>query len=234
MPGKVVSRDEWLAARKAFLEKEKELTRANDALSAERRDLPMVKVDKEYTFHGPDNKTYTLSDLFDGQEQLIVYHFMFKPGDDEGCRGCSHIGDQLPDVRHLQLKNTNLVCISRGDIDKLEAFKKRNDWTFPWYSSGNSDFNYDFHATLDESVCPIELNFRSKEELEKLGKSMYTGDVPGLSVFWMKDGEIYHTYSTFARGGEKLMPTLALLDMTPLGRQIGKYGPAEFKLKDEY
>ncbi|KAH6887493.1 hypothetical protein B0T10DRAFT_607438 [Thelonectria olida] len=234
MPGKIVNRDEWLAARKALLVKEKELTRANDALSAERRELPMVKVEKEYTFQGPGNKTYSLGNLFDGQEQLLVYHFMFTPGDDEGCRGCSHIGDNLPDVRHLRQKKTNLVCISRGEIDKLEAFKKRNEWTFPWYSSGDSDFNYDFHATLDEDVCPVELNFRSKEELEALGKSAYKGDVPGVSVFWKKDGDIYHTYSTFARGGEKLMPTLALLDMTPLGRQIGQYGPAEFKLKDEY
>lgn len=194
----------------------------------------MVKIDKTYTFQGPDNTSVSLSDLFEGHEQLIIYHFMFKPGDDEGCRGCSHMGESLPDVRHLRLKNTNLVCVSRGEIDKLEAFRKKNGWTWPWYSSGDSDFNYDFHATMDESVCPLQLNFRSKEEMEALGKSWYTGDVPGFSVFLKKDGEIYHTYSTFARGGDKLMPTLALLDMTPLGRQIGQYGPAEFKLKHEY
>lgn len=194
----------------------------------------MVRVEKLYTFHGPGNTTVTLGDLFGDQDQLIVYHFMFKPGDDEGCRGCSHVGESLPDVNHLRLKNTNLVCVSRAPIEKLEAFKRKNGWTWPWYSSGGSDFNYDFHATNDETVGPVELNFRSKEEIEALGKSWYTGDVPGYSVFWKKDGEIYHTYSTFARGGEKFMPTLALLDMTPLGRQIGAAGPAEFKLNYEY
>ncbi|KAK7428059.1 hypothetical protein QQZ08_005491 [Neonectria magnoliae] len=234
MLSKIVTRDEWLAAQKALLVKEKELTRANDALSAQRRHLPMVKVDKTYTFKGPSNTTVTLSDLFDGCDQLIIYHFMFKPGDDEGCRGCSHIGESLPDVRHLRLKNTNLVCVSRGDVDKLEAFRQKNGWAWPWYSSGESDFNYDFYATVDEAVCPMLLNFRSKEEMEAEGKSWYTGDVPGFSVFLKKDGDIFHTYSTFARGGEKTMPTLALLDMSPLGRQTGQYGPAEFKLKYEY
>ncbi|KAH7123344.1 hypothetical protein B0J13DRAFT_484731 [Dactylonectria estremocensis] len=220
MTGKVVSRDEWRTARQALLEKEKELTRANDALAAQLRALPMVKVDKTYTFEGPGNTKVTLSDLFQGQSQLIVYHFMFPPGDDEGCRGCSHIGESLPDVRHLRLKNTNLVCVSRGEIGKLETFRKKNEWAWPWYSSGESDFNYDFRATK-----------RTSSDNETQGPAE---DVPGFSVFLKQDGEIYHTYSTFARGGEKMMPTLMLLDITPLGRQIGQYGPAEFKLKHEY
>lgn len=230
----VVSRDEWLAARKALLVKEKELTRANDELSKQRRAMPVVKVDKKYTFKGAANKSATLDDLFAGKDQLIVYHFMFSPEGEQGCYGCSHIADALPDVRHLRLKNTNMVCISRAPVEKLEKFKKLNEWTFPWYSAEGSDFNYDFHATIDESVRPIELNFRNTDEMKKVGKSWYTGDVPGFSVFYKKDGEIYHTYSTFERGGDKVMPTLALLDMTPLGRQIGRDGPAEFKLKHEY
>ncbi|KAL6869488.1 hypothetical protein ACO1O0_000814 [Amphichorda felina] len=234
MATQVVSHQDWLTARKSLLEKEKELTRLNDAINAQRRALPMVRVDKEYTFKDSAGKTRTLSELFEGNDQLIVYHFMFDPDDDEGCRGCCHIGESLPDVRHLRLKNTNLACVSRAPADKLEAFKRRNGWTFPWYSSGDSDFNYDLHATLDEKVTPIELNFRTKDELEKAGKTWPQGDVPGYSVFFKKDGSVYHTYSTFQRGGEKFLPTLALLDMTPLGRQIGKGGPAEFKLKDEY
>lgn len=194
----------------------------------------MVRVDRDYTFEDASGTSHTLSDLFAGKDQLIVYHFMFSPDDKEGCRGCCHIGESLPDVRHLRLKNTNLVCVSRASADKLEAFKERNGWTFPWYSSDESDFNYDFHATLDEKRKPVEVNFRSKEEMGKAGKTWAEGDIPGYSVFFKKDGSIYHTYSTFQRGGEKFLPTLALLDMTPLGRQIGKGGPAEFKLKDEY
>lgn len=233
-PPKVVSRSEWLTARKALLEKEKELTLANDLLTAQRRELPMVKIDKIYTFRSLDNSIVTLGDLFDGKDQLIVYHFMFKPGDKEGCRGCSHIGESLPDVRHLRLKSTNLVCVSRAHIEELKAFKEKSNWTWLWYSSGGTEFNYDYHATIDASVCPIQLNFRSENEMRAEGKKWYTGDVPGFSVFYKKDGEIYHTYSTFARGTEKMLPTMALLDMTPLGRQIGPGGPGEFKLNFEY
>ncbi|KJZ71505.1 hypothetical protein HIM_09093 [Hirsutella minnesotensis 3608] len=231
---KIASREEWLVARKALLEKEKELTRANDALSAERRALPMVRVDKRYTFRSLGGEVVTLADLFDGKDQLIVYHFMFAPNDDQGCYGCSHTADALPDVRHLRLKNTNLVCVSRAPPDKLRPFRVRNGWTWPWFSSQDSDFNYDFGATVDEARLPAELNFRSKGETQALGKSWYTGDVPGFSIFFRNDGRVFHTYSTFARGGDKVIPTLQLLDMTPLGRQIGPYGPAEFKLKDEY
>lgn len=194
----------------------------------------MVKLEKEYTFQGANSTAVTLADLFGACNQLIVYHFMYSPDDSKVCHGCSHIGESLPDVRHLRLKDTNLVCISRAPFEKLDAFKKENAWTFPWYSSANSDFNYDFHATLDEAVCPPLLNFRTKAEAEEGDKTWFTGDVPGFSVFYKKNGEIYHTYSTFARGSDRVMPTLSLLDMTPLGRQIGPYGPAEFRLKSEY
>lgn len=194
----------------------------------------MVKVDKPYVFSSMDQDNISLADLFGGKDQLIVYHFMFNPDDDKGCAGCTHIGETLPDVRHLQFKNTNLVCISRAAPEKLEAYKARAGWTFPWYSSQGSDFNYDFYATVDEAVRPVEYNFRTKEELEAAGKSWYTGDVPGFSVFYKKDDDVFHTYSTFARGGDKVLPTLQLLDMTPLGRQLGPFGPAEFKMKHEY
>lgn len=196
----------------------------------------MVPIEKTYQFNDASGNILTLDDLFDGQDQLIIYHFMFDPDSEEVCRGCCHIGESLPDVRHLRLKNTNLVCISRAPAEKLLRFKERNGWTFPWYSSGGTDFNYDFYATLDDKVKPIELNFRSKQEMEEAGKKWYEGDVPGYSVFFKdkRGGKIYHTYSTFERGGEKFLPTLALLDMTPLGRQIGQNGPAEFMLKDEY
>ncbi|KAL7937546.1 hypothetical protein V8C35DRAFT_331280 [Trichoderma chlorosporum] len=232
MPGKVVSREEWETARRALLKKEKEYTHQGDALAAERRELPMVKVDKEYLFQGLGNKTVSLSDLFDGQDQLIVYHFMFKPEDDRGCAGCTHMGESLPDVRHLRSKNTNLVAISRAPIDKIEAYKSKAGWTFPWYSSGKTDFNYDFHATLDEAVAPKQYNFEDLKEQDARFTPEFKGDIPGFSVFLKKDGNIYHTYSTFMRGGEKVQPTMTLLDMTPLGRRLES--PADFKLRDEY
>ncbi|KAJ6445266.1 serine carboxypeptidase [Purpureocillium lavendulum] len=232
---KVVTREEWLDARRALLVKEKELTRANDALSAERRSLPMVEVTKPYSFKSATKSDLKLEDLFNGKDQLIVYHFMFSPDSDSGCRGCTHIGECLPDVRHLRFKNTNLVCVSRASPDKLDRYKALAGWTFPWYSSEGSDFNYDFWATADETRDDALLNFRSKKETDALGKGgWYNGDVPGFSVFYKKGGKIFHTYSTFARGGDKLLPTLGLLDMTPLGRQLGQWGPAEFKMKHEY
>lgn len=195
----------------------------------------MVKVDKSYTFDGPDGTTASLADLFAGKDQLIVYHFMFAPGDTRGCSGCSHVCESLPDVHHLLFKNTSLVCVSRAPVDDLEAYKRLAGWEFPWYSSGKSDFNLDFYATVDETVRPAMLNFRTREELEAVGKKPYSGDVPGLSVFCKNDkGDIFHTYSTFERGLEDVMSTLTLLDMTPLGRQLGENGPSEFKLRNEY
>jgi len=235
MPGKVVSQEEWLAARKALVQKEKDLVRANDAVTAELRDLPMVKIDKDYQFKGPDGSTLTLNDLFSGKDQLIVYHFMFGPDDTEGCHGCAFIGEHIPDIRHLRSKNTAMVVISRAPFEKLDAWKNKIGWTFPWYSSEGSDFNYDFHVTLDEKVRPVEYNFATKAELEAKGQKWNTsGEQPGLSVFFRKDGEIYHTYSAYSRGLEKLLTTMQFLDMTPLGRQASQAGPAEYKLRYEY
>lgn len=230
-----VSRQEWLAASKALLQKEKELTKARAALAEERRALPMVKVDKEYTFKGPNGETVTLADLFDGKDQLIVYHFMFGPGEDKGCYGCTHVGESLPDPAHMRHKNVNIVCVSRGDADALEARKRVAGWKWKWYSSGGTDFNTDFNATVDPAVTEPLMNFETKDERKAGGRYVTdSGDIPGLSVFLKQDGAIYHTYSTWERGLEVLIPTFALLDMVPQGRRDTPHGPGDFRLPQEY
>lgn len=231
----VVSRQEWLAASKALWQKEKEMTRVRAALAEERRALPMVKVDKEYTFKGPGGQTATLSDLFEGKDQLIIYHFMFGPGEETGCYGCTHVGEALPNPAHMKHKNVNIVCVSRADADVLEARRQTAGWTWKWYSSGGTDFNTDFNATIDATVAQPLLNFETKEERESRGRYMRdSGDVQGLSVFLKKDGEIYHTYSTWERGLEVFIPTFALLDMVPQGRRDTPHGPGDFRLPQEY
>ena len=195
----------------------------------------MVAVTKTYEFSSADGSTKSLEELFGGKSQLIVYHFMFEPAADEGCRGCSFLADHFPDLRHLASKDTALVAVSRAPIDKLEKFKNTVGWTFPWYSSEASDFNYDFHVTLDEDVAPVEYNFRTKQQLIDRGIGYNTsGEQPGLSVFKLEDGKIFHTYSAYTRGLDHLLGTLSYLDLTPLGRQVGRSGPAEFKLRNEY
>ena len=221
----VVSRDEWLVARKELLAREKELTRQRDALNAERRRLPMVKIDKDYVFEGPDGKA-SLLDLFDGRRQLIVRHFMFSPEWDEGCSSCSAGADEISDglLNHLHARDTSFVVVSRAPLAKIEPYKARRGWTFPWYSSYGSDFNYDFHVTLDESVAPVEYNYRTKAEHEQAGTSGYVeGDPPiegpGQSCF-LRDGDtVFHTYSTSARGAEMVGGSYYYLDLTALGRQ---------------
>jgi len=207
----IASRDEWLATRKEILLHEKELTKQQDRTSAERRRLPMVKVEKEYTFDGPGGKV-SLKDLFAGRRQLIVYHFMFDPEWDKGCDGCTGYVNALGDLSGLSARDTSFVLISRAPLAKLEAYKTKMGWDRPWVSSFGSDFNYDFHVTLDSSVAPTEYNFRAVPDTEK-------GEAPGLSVFFRIGDDIYHTYSTYARGGEYLTNTSALLDVTPYGRQ---------------
>jgi predicted dithiol-disulfide oxidoreductase (DUF899 family) len=217
----VVSQEEWLAARKALLAKEKELTRARDALAAERRTLPMTRVEKEYVFEGLDGKA-TLLDLFEGRPQLIVYHFMFGPDWEEGCPSCSMTMDGLGHLAHLHARNTSWATVSRAPLTMIEPFKARMGWTFPWYSSFGSDFNYDFHVTQDESVRPVEYNYRDRAELERAGQSWaLEGELPGLSVFLREGESIYHTYGAYARGGDHLMAAYNWLDLTPLGRQDG-------------
>lgn len=218
----IASHDEWLAARKELLVREKELTRARDALSAARRRLPMVRLDKDYTFTGPDGEV-GLADLFEGRRQLIVYHFMFDPRWDAGCPGCTGYVSALGDVSGLHDRDTSFVLISRAPLEKLEAYKALHGWTLPWYSSYGSDFNYDFHVTFDASVAPIEHNFRSAAELAEMGRPIEEDDQPseshGLSVFFRLDDELFHTYSAYARGVEGLTDTSSLLDVTPYGRQ---------------
>jgi predicted dithiol-disulfide oxidoreductase (DUF899 family) len=214
----VVSRDEWVAARKALLAKEKELTRARDELNAERRRLPMVEVEKDYVFEGPGGEA-TLLDLFDGRHQLIVDHFMFDPEWDEGCRSCSGRADNIGHLAHLRARDTSLVVVSRAPYSKIAPFKERMGWTFPWYSSHGSDFNYDFHVTLDREVAPVEHNYLDDAELAERGWPDLEGEFPGMSVFLREDGRVFHTYSTYARGLEQVGGTYYFLDMTALGRQ---------------
>ena len=219
----VVSREEWLAARRALLTEEKALTRARDRLSADRRRLPMVPVEHDYTFEGPNGEA-SLTDLFDGRRQLIVQHFMFDPDWDEGCpsctAGCDEISDGLLD--HLHARDTSLVVVARAPLAKLEAYRKRRGWTFPWFSSFGSPFNYDFHVTLDASVAPVQFNFRDGDELEAVGMGWMaegSSEQPGFSTFLRQGDEVFHTYSTFARGTEALGGSYYFLDMTALGRQ---------------
>jgi predicted dithiol-disulfide oxidoreductase (DUF899 family) len=216
---KVVSQEAWLRARKELLVKEKEWNRQRDALSAERRKLPMVKIENEYVFDGPIGPA-NLLDLFEGRRQLIVYHFMFDPTWDEGCPSCSFLVDNIGHVDHLHARKTSLALVSRAPLAKIEPYKKRMGWTVPWYSSFGSDFNYDFHVTMDEAVAPVEYNYRDKAELLQRGESYFTqGESHGLSVFLRDGGSIFHTYSTYARGVDLLLGTYNYLDLTPLGRQ---------------
>ena len=191
---RIVSRDEWLAARQELLAKEKDFTHQRDALNAERRRLPMVKIDKTYVFEGPDGKA-NLLDLFEGRHQLIVYHFMFDPDWDEGCDGCSMVVDNMGHPAHLHARDISRVLVSRAPLAKIEPFKARMGWTIPWYSSFGSDFNPDFGVTTG------------------------AGETFGLSVF-LRDGDsIFQTYFTNGRGVEYLGSNWSYLDLTPLGRQ---------------
>lgn len=206
---KIVSRAAWLAERKALLVEEKELTKSYDRVNAKRRRLPMVKVDKEYVFEGTNGKT-SLPDLFEGRRQLLVYHFMFDPDWDKGCSGCTGFVNAFGDLSLLNDRDTTLVLISRAPLAKLEQYKAQQGWSLSWVSSFDSDFNYDFHATLDESVTPVQYNYRPMS---------LNGERHGMSVFFRLDEATFHTYSVYARGCEALTDTYRLLDLTPYGRQ---------------
>lgn len=219
----IVSEEQWVQDRKELLAKEKQLTKMHEALNAERRRLPMVRVDKNYIFEGP-NGQLSLLELFGGSRQLIVKHFMFDPTWDAGCPGCSADADEFSEglVVHLKSRDTAYAEVSRAPLSKIEDYRSRKGWTIPWYSSYGSDFNYDFHASFDESIAPILYNYRTRTELEQLGETWDANEStenPGYSCF-LRDGDtIYHTYSTFARGTEYLSGTYSLLDLTALGRQ---------------
>lgn len=220
-----VTRDEWLVARKELLTSEKEAVRAKDALNIRRRRLPMVRIDKEYRFDGPDGPV-GLRDLFGGERQLIVQHFMFHPDWDSGCGSCTAAVDELSDglLRHLHARGTTYAVVARAPIAKLEQYRAERGWTIPLYSSSGSDFNYDFHVTLDASVAPILFNYRGPAELRAAGLEwILTGDQPmeqpGMSCFLRDGDDIFHTYSTFGRGTEQTGGAYGFLDMTALGRQ---------------
>jgi predicted dithiol-disulfide oxidoreductase (DUF899 family) len=231
----VVPHGEWLSRRLELLQEEKELTRQMDRVNAARRRLPMVKLEKSYTFDGPNGKA-TLLDLFGDRRQLIVYHFMFDPAWEKGCPGCTGLVSELGDLSMLGQRNTSFVLISRAPLAKLEGFRKLKGWDRPWYSSFGSDFNYDFHVTLDESVRPAQYNYRSKAEMEALKLPYPTkGEQHGLSVFFRIGDDVFHTYSTFGRGTESLTDSYALLDRTPYGRQEDfEHSPSGWPQKPTY
>jgi predicted dithiol-disulfide oxidoreductase (DUF899 family) len=212
---RIVSRDEWLAARKQHLRREKDLTRLRDELCRERRELPWVRVEKPYVFDGPDGKE-TLAELFGGRSQLIIYHFMFGPGWKEGCVGCSFLVDHLGGpLEHLPQRDVSLVVVSRAPLAEIEAFQQRMGWRFKWVSSFGSDFNYDFHVSFTPEQLAkgkVECNFERVE--------MNIEEVSATSVFAKDEsGALFHTYSSYARAGEALLGTYALLDLLPKGRE---------------
>ena len=221
---RIATREEWLAARKELLAKEKELTRQRDALNAERRQLPMVEITKDYVFEGPKGPA-SLLDLFEGRPQLIIYHFMFDPSWEEGCPSCTAGTDELSHglLDHLHVRDTSYATVSRAPLAKLERWRELRGWDIPWYSSFGTDFNYDFGVTIDESVRPGEYNFRTKPEFEARGDDFFEYDqpfeMPGRSTFLTVDGRVFHTYSQYARGLESTGGSYYFLDLTALGRQ---------------
>ncbi|WP_216841122.1 thioredoxin family protein [Acidobacterium sp. S8] len=211
---KIVSETEWLAARRALLAREKELTRELDALRRERRELPWVRVEKSYEFEGPDGKL-TLADLFDGRSQLIVQHFMLGPGWKEGCVGCSFKSDHIDGtLAHLEHHDVSFVSVSRAPIPEIEAFRKRMGWNFKWVSSFGSDFNYDFHVSYTpEQIASGQVSYNYNFI------SAFSEELSGDSVFYRdSSGDIFHTYSTHGRGDEMFVGAYMYLDITPKGR----------------
>lgn len=213
MENEVVSREEWLVSRKALLQREKELTRLNDQICAERRALPWVRVEKDYVFEGP-NGPVRFDELFDGRSQLFVYHFMLGPDWDEGCVGCSFISDHVDAARrHFEQADLSFAAVSRAPWTQIARFQKRMGWTFNWVSSFGSDFNYDFGV----SFTPEQIKQGADYNYERTTDLME--ELHGESVFVKNDaGEIFHTYSSYARGGERLIGAFSFLDLVPKGR----------------
>ncbi|MGY5114575.1 DUF899 domain-containing protein [Streptomyces sp. 900105755] len=211
----IVSRERWRAARAELLRKEEALTRARDALSAERRRLPMVEVDPEYVFEGGDGKA-TLLDLFDGRAQLVVHHFMFAPEWETGCPCCAAFLDQVGHLAHLRARGTSFAAVSRAPFTRILPFKARMGWTLPWYSSGNTDFDRDFNRDFEATIVVDD------EPVER----------PGISCFLREHDRVFHTYSVYDRGLDGLGPTTSLLDLTALGRL--PEGGDRVRYHDEY
>ncbi|MBR0871485.1 DUF899 domain-containing protein [Bradyrhizobium tropiciagri] len=229
---KIVSREEWIAARKALMAGEKELTQAREALSRRRREMPWVKVDKDYVFDGPSGKV-TLGDLFKGRPQLVVQHIMFAPEWDAACKSCSFWADGLDRMApHLAARDTTMAAVSRAPVTKLDAFKQRMGWTFDWVSSGANDFNYDYGVTFTREQIDngeAQYNFGTTPP--------YGDELPGISVFYRDEaGSVFHTYSTFARGLDMMNAAYHYLDLTPLGRhEEGLPYPMDWvRLRDQY
>lgn len=210
---KVVTHDEWLAARKGFLAKEKAFTRQRDELSRQRRELPWELIEKDYAFDGPGGKE-SLGDLFDGRGQLLIYHFMLGPGWSEGCKSCSYLADHFDGTLiHLAHRDVTLAVVSHAPMAEIAAFKRRMGWRFHWVSSFGSDFNYDYHVSFnagEKSKGKVEYNYEMME--------FPSDEAPGLSAFAKNSTGIYHTYSTYARGNDQLVGTYNFLDLAPKGR----------------
>jgi predicted dithiol-disulfide oxidoreductase (DUF899 family) len=252
---KIGTREEWLAARLELLEAEKELTRRSDELARRRQELPWVRIDKEYQFE-TDEGSASLADLFRGRSQLLIYHFMFGPEYTAGCPACSAIADGFDGfVVHLANHDVTLCAVSRAPLAKLQAYKRRMGWSFPWASSFGSDFNYDFNVSYTEEQQQsgaVEYNFRTMDALLEAGKegplaewaattgtdwATYTQEAPGMSAFALEDGVVYHTYSAFARGVDGLWGMYQWLDRAPRGRNETRTDDAPlnwFRRHDEY
>lgn len=232
MNREVVTPAEWLVARKDLLNREKEFTRQRDALAAARQAMPMVKIDKEYVFDGPDGEE-SLVDLFDGRNQLMVYHFMLGPGWGEGCKSCSFLADHFDGANiHLPHRDVTFVVISRAPLNEIRAYQKRMGWKFKWLSSHGNDFNFDYHVSFtkeDEKNNRAYYNYTEGEYIND--------ELPGLSVFFKdENGDVFHTYSAYARGLDPLIGTYNFLDLAPKGRDEDGY---EFTMEwarrhDEY
>jgi predicted dithiol-disulfide oxidoreductase (DUF899 family) len=223
----VVDHDEWLEARKELLAKEKEFTRARDELTKQRQALPWEPVEKEYVFEGPNGKE-TLADLFDGRSQLIVYHFMFTPEDDVGCKSCSFWADNFnPNVVHLNARDVSFAAVSRAPVEKLEAYRRRMGWDFHWVSSGETEFNFDYGASFTPE--------QQEDEVYNYGSlAPRNPDREGLSVFARDDRRIFHTYSAYARGIDLVNTAYNYLDLVPKGRDEGDRGQSWVRRHDEY
>jgi predicted dithiol-disulfide oxidoreductase (DUF899 family) len=237
---KVGTREEWRVARDVLLQREKELTRRNDELARERCELPWVRVDEEYTFE-TDAGAKTLAELFDGRSQLVVYHFMFGPRYTAGCPVCSSAADTFDGaVEHLKARDVTFLCISRAPLERLQAYRRRMGWSFPWVSSRDSDFNFDFDVSateeqiapfLEGDVPPVLTQMATACGTEPAG---YLTEQQGLSAFALSDGVVYHTYSSYARGVEIVMGFYPLLDRAPKGRDEGDSTEFWVRRHDEY
>ncbi len=229
----VVSADQWIAARKTLLDKEKEFTRARDELTKLRQQLPWEKVEKEYTFDGPDGKE-TLSSLFGGCSQLIIYHFMFGPDWPEGCKICSMLGDHYqPLTIHLQHRDVALATVSRAPLETLQAYQQRMGWTFKWVSSLGNDFNRDYHVSFTQEELDSGKAYYNYQE----GAKFPVTECPGISSFFKDEsGEVFHTYSSYGRGLENFLGIYHFLDIVPKGRNEADlpYPMAWVRHKDQY